>query len=164
MKNKDFAYKVVTVDRTSYASEKESKYSLTYPKDGIVEAIPGSLGLMCFTNKKDARAFINKDFFNGGVGYFIKMMICKILSPLDNSNCYFPMIIKVKPLSEGSLPMLICNRFNSHRYDEFYKDKRQRSQFNTCVPPKGTICYDKIKVLTWKQEVENANKMENSKK
>jgi len=148
MKNKDFVYKVVTMVRTSYASEKGSKYSLKYPKDGIIEAIPGSLGLMCFTNKKDARAFINKDFFNGGVGYFIKIMIYKILFHLsdDSSDCYFPKIIKVKPLSEGSLPMLICNRFNNYRYDEFYEGRR--SQFNTCVPPKGTVCYDKIKVLT----------------
>jgi hypothetical protein len=148
MKNKDFVYKVVNMDRTSYASEKGSKYSLKYPKDGIVEAIPGSLGLMCFTNKKNARAFINKDFFDGGIGCFIKMMVYKILffnSP-DNLDYYFPIIIKVKPLSEGSLPMLICNRFNNYRYDEFYEGRR--SQFNTCVPPKGTVCYDKIKVLT----------------
>lgn len=148
MKNKDFVYKVVNGVRTSYASEEGSKYCLNYPKGGIVEAVPSTVGLMCFKKKKDAKRFLNRDFYNITFGYFMAKFLCAILTnfsdPKDRFN--YPRIIKVKPLSEEIDVRLISTRFSSYGIDEFYR--KESSEFNTRVPPKGTVCYDKVKVLT----------------
>jgi hypothetical protein len=120
-------WKVVDEERNSYACT-VSRYKRKYPVGKIITAKKGSFGLFCFKRKKDAENFINE---------------------LNDSSTK---IIKVEPLSKAMIPKVIFHfDFLARSYLDYYKNSKQISKMRWSVYniiPNGTICYDKIKVLT----------------
>lgn len=110
------------------------KYCKFYHKDTIVEAEPGTLGLMVFDTKKDALDFSRHTSCEKG-GH---------------------LILEVQPIGKGKRPMKICSHFLEDRVDNYYAHQklsffeRRKSilRVDTIRPPKGTICYPAVKVLT----------------
>jgi len=116
------AYKVVTPTRFSI-SLGPGKYALRYPKGAIVEAPPGTLGIMCFKTLDRARAWVG-------------------LVP--------SVIIEVQGLTRPRFPRYICKSLLIWRIDTFYKIRRSKKrlcdrEFVGKVP-EGTVCFDKVKV------------------
>lgn len=112
-----YYYKIVKINKkipTSYTNGLlPKKYILTYIENTIVEAPKDTLGIFCFKRKMDAQ---------------------NAFDVYDNLK-----ILKVKPLSKGKTPKLICFRLSE--VGLFIKNQLE------CTPPKGTICFHKIEVL-----------------
>jgi len=116
------AYKVVTPTRFSI-SLGPGKYALRYPKGAIVEAPPGTLGIMCFKTPDRASAWVG---------------------PAPS------LILEVQGLSNPRFPRFICNCLFSCYIDTFYKIRRSKKRLSNREfvrkVPKGTVCFDKVKV------------------
>lgn len=124
------AWKVVRrIDRSSCTVG--GKYRKFYHKDAIVEAGPGTLGLMLFDTKADALSFAG--------------------ASLGSS-----LILEVQPIGKGKRPRKICWDQEEYRMDNYYAYKRlsffgrrnAKIHIRTAYPPEGTICYPAVKVLS----------------
>lgn len=121
-------YKVITKDRYSCIMPKESPYCLRYVKGRIVEGIKGTYGVMCFETKENTKTFIDlQHFVRRG-----KMMV-----------------IKVSLIGEISYPEVVAKWLYKSDIETFYKKMQiDYPSWNMIRPPMGTICCDKVKVLT----------------
>lgn len=116
-------WKVVKRNRKSIATS--GKYELTYEKGDVVEAVSGTLGIMCFDTKQQA------------------IWLVRWMFHMNRNNTH---ILKVKPIGCGKRPSLLCCRSeNVSNMDMFYSNK---SRVQEMMPLGGTICYPKVKVLT----------------
>lgn len=115
-------YKAVTRNRKSLIVE--GKYELTYKKGSVVKAMKNTLGIMCFKTEETAIAYM------ADVGH---------LHPLG------PRIIEVMTKGKGSRPPLMSIFTNDKDLDGFYSIG---ITISTAAPPKGTVCYQQVKVLT----------------
>ena len=97
-------------------------YCREYSKDKIVEAEPGSYGIMLFETWNDAQLFMG-----------------------DRTR----RIIKVQPIGRGKRVKFVSQSQSEDNLQEFYKTKHGTSQRNAIsfAAPHGTICYPKVKVL-----------------
>lgn len=120
-------YKVVTQDRYSCIIPKKNPYCLQYIKDTIVEGIEGTLGIMCFETKEYADSFIKMQYFRRLQGL---------------------KIIKVSLIGKITYPEFISKWLYNTEIDKFYKVKYTEADWSVLRPPGGTICCDKVKVLT----------------
>lgn len=120
-------YKVVkTFDRTSIFAS--GRYQKTYHSGSVVEAIPNTLGLMCFKHFNDADAFSRKLC---GRAFVIKV---KALAPVFEmaEDTQFP-----QDVSEYAL-------------DYFYISQEAaqgKLRVSTIMAPRGTVLCHKIRVL-----------------
>jgi len=120
-------YKVVTKDRYSCIIPKKNPYCLEYIKDTIVEGIEGTLGVMCFETEEYANLFISNQYFKRPRSL---------------------MIIKVSLIGKITYPEFISKWLYMTEIDKFYKVKYTKASWNVLRPPGGTICCDKVKILT----------------
>ena len=110
-------YKILSRYRYSFFAEGD--YSLHYPKDETVKALPGTLGIMVFDT------FANAVAFRGTV----------------YKECP---IVKVKPIGRGKKQPEICAFISQDRINDFYQLK---FDFTVEPSPIGTICYPAVEVL-----------------
>ena len=103
----------------------KEELSLKYKKDTIVRSKKGTLGIFLFNRKKDAIAWLTSDNIKDTIKYSHKILRVETLE-----RCYTPKSIS------GLL------RFNILRW---YKTA---ANYGSTIPPKGTICCYRIKVLT----------------
>ena len=115
------AYKLVTrKDRRSIFVPKESRYCLTYEKGKVVNAVKGTLGIFCFTEKKTAIRFYS---YRGRA-------FTKILKVIGNTP---------------STPLKVSSRCaGDHLLDAFYSSNA--FSFVPCFLA-NTVCFQSIKVL-----------------
>lgn len=118
------AYKVIKSNRYSFIISRENPYCLKYMKDTIVEGVKGTFGVMCFEMKKNAKDFIEDQHFKNSI------------------------IIKVFLIGKIKYPKLVARQLHGYDIKQFYKLKKCIGDWRITYPPKGTICCDKIKVLT----------------
>lgn len=123
-------YKVVTPNRKSYIASKLKHYSLEYQKGKIVVSKENTFGIFCFKSYKQAENF------------------CECF-PDDN------LILEVRPIGKGFEPSKVSCMNNSREVKMFYnhlekkKDhKESYLDYLFLFPPPGTVCYQKVKVLT----------------
>lgn len=113
----------------------EGRYQRTYNNDEIVEAEPGSLGIMVFGKRSQAKKFVES-----------RMSFMRNLLHIKH----------VLPIGNGKRPPFVSRRTHQENIHEFYQRyahfKREwitvplkNSPLNT--PPEGTICYPAVKVL-----------------
>ena len=145
-------WKVITSDRRSVIAYRSS-LEIHYPEGGIVEGIPGTLGIMCFEKKKQAEKFMA----------LLEISIGRLSFHKDS---IFPLrIIRVKPFGSGVRPRLVFDSindairfFNHNEYEDMltYYERiinelgiKHISTFHRYLVPAspGTICYKKVKVL-----------------
>lgn len=112
----------------------EGRYQRAYENNEIVEAEPGSLGIMVFEKRNQATEFItNHDLFPHSL-----------------------LIKHVLPIGKGKKPPLISKLMNQeglhefyYRYAHFKKEwitvPLKTTPLNT--PPEGTMCYPAVRVL-----------------
>ena len=127
-------YKVIK-HRKSCVIPQGSKYCLSYKKDQIVKAVPGSLGIMVFKTLLNAQCFETAS----------------------------TKIIKVRPIGRRrkisifSTCMLNARR-NTFMFKNFYKIYSLKKRYkdwplkffnitNIVYPPEGTECYSAVEVL-----------------
>jgi len=117
------AYKIIKVpERVSMCTT--GKYQLKYPVGSIVTAPEETLGIICFST-------------NEYVQEFTKGMSMNDLS-----------IIEVEGIGKALFPKEITWLNNEKELDFFYKARRPRGIISLTKPPsKGTICFQKVKVL-----------------
>lgn len=108
-------YKVVTKDRKSCLAT--GSYCRNYFRDSVVEAPSGTLGIMTFRLKEQAREFA--------------------------ADTWEWMVIRVKGIGESTRPRTIANNPSQIGLDKFYQGK---ALFPGMIPL-GTICYQSVKVL-----------------
>jgi len=115
-------YKVIKVpERVSMSAE--GKYQLKYPTNSIVTTLEGTLGIMCFSTKEYALEFLE--------GF------CPGLA-----------IIEVEGIGKPIQPKGIAWLNVESELDKFYKARRQHKKYQPLGnPPKGTICFQKVRVL-----------------
>ena len=143
LKNGIECYKVVRINNGNRCSAGDpafdsEKYQLHYPKDKIVEKVPGSLGIFCFEDRLKAKKFYDS-------------MWDLHLNLFD--------IIKVRGYGYNPIPYVIPD---IHIYEEYEK---RTFHFNPLIKivdyinnasgtmfsskfPEGTVAFDKVKVLT----------------
>lgn len=97
------------------------RYNLIYRENTIVRAVPGSIGIMLFDTYMNARMYAARYW--------------------DNYE-----ILQVETFGEGIRPDYIAGTSHEPGLDSFYKTGDYSSK-NRRVPPIGTICYMKIRVL-----------------
>ena len=116
-------FKVVKVDlegnRRSVLAK--GKYCIMYPKNTIVRAIEGTLGVAVFKTRKQAEAFMEEFFF----------------SATDKR------IIRVCPVGHGNNVAELSLSITSDSLNCFY----ERKIVDTTKPPSGTIFYPAVEVL-----------------
>lgn len=113
-------YKVVKYhDRTSAFATGD--YEITYYKGKIISKPEGSLGIFVFKTLKEAVDF--DDFY------------C----------CFDSRILKVRTFGRGKTPKKIAGGMLRDTINWFYNDPNVK--FQRKIPPRGTVCYDKIEVL-----------------
>ena len=120
-------YKVVTQDRCSCIIPKGNPYCLQYIKGKTVEGIEGTLGIMCFETEEQAASF----------------MILQHFGRRQNL-----MIIKVSLIGKITYPEFISKWLYKTEIEKFYKKTHNGISWDLLRPPGGTICCDKVKVLT----------------
>ncbi len=129
-------YKVVNKDTRFSALITVEKYRLQYVKDKIVEALSGTLGVMVFKRKWQAQRFIDIFF-----------------TPNERKNL---MIVRVEVFNKGRTPRYVSRWINlpgdlNNFYLYNYKDKQYIdnciNMMTISVPIKGTLCYDRVKVI-----------------
>ena len=103
--------------RSCYA---RGEFSLIYEKGTIVNAKAGTLGIMVFKTKTEAK------LFKKGRGF----------------RTFH--IIKVNSIGRGKVPSSISHHILETSIRSFYKAS---SVENSSDPPKGTICYKSVEVL-----------------
>ena len=133
-----YKYKVTRLDNSSCViTEDYPEFRKFYKDNTTVSAAKHTLGLMVFHRKKDAIAFVIKD--EQLRGWKIKRVI---------------------PLSRGKTPRVIADwmsLINFYSHLDGIRLKRDTSRenwsYSPSVPPKGTICYHKLKVVgdCWKR-------------
>jgi hypothetical protein len=106
-----YKYKVTREDNTSFAAG--GRYRLQYKQDEITYAIPGTLGIMVFSKRKQAKTFGEEESTIKG-GYKIK---------------------KVIPIGKGHTPKEIGRTI---KIDFYYNTKKGQYSMR---PPEGTMCY-----------------------
>jgi len=99
-------------------------YKLKYFENTIVNAPPGSLGIMVFGNLKCALDYIE------GCGL-----------------CMTRRILEVEGIGEISYPSDVCRFPGDPSALEIFYDKRVYLDF-IIRPPRGTICFPSVKVIT----------------
>ena len=115
-------WKVTNLSRASVIVHNVSNYSRFYYKGTIVKAKSGTLGLMTFKTKLDALDFAKEIFHLRGFK-----------------------ILKVQSIGRGRVPDRIALKSSEESLNFFYSEG---PLIDSWLPPEGTICYDKIKVLT----------------
>jgi len=116
-------YKVVTHRRCS-VSVVSGKYCLRYPKGKVVEAPSGTLGIMCFESFENVYNWC--------------------ISKLHSSR-----VIVVEGLSKPRRPRLVSAFTQEEDLDRHYKLRYRKTKLIDCLEaPEGTVCFDKVKVLT----------------
>jgi len=114
-------YKIVTPTRRSFIAG--GKYSLYYPVGKYVEAVRGTLGIMCFNSERHAKMFSGDD---------IKHYL----------------MIKLEPLSEVFISVKIQLGANESDLDHFYAKSCEHQYFSGYHPPSGTVTCMRVRVLT----------------
>lgn len=124
-KKRKIRYKVVK-RKTRYSAiiNGNSKYALKYEKGAIVEALPGTLGIMLFKNETDAILWCNQLNYE-----------------LWEDKQY--RVVRVIPLCNGKKRHFICHDISTEGLDEYYSD----SSGSAGHAPDGTFCHMKVKVL-----------------
>lgn len=156
MPNNKAIYKVVTRnDRYSFSyfhwngPNETNTYILEYHKGKIVKAIKGTVGIMCFSAKIYAQDFMT-DQHRSFMHHLQRLMVIKV-RPIGK--------VKHPRQISGFLSPLVINDFykrfkkiNEFRpSDKEIKDNNGRfgsSRIWICKPPKGTVCYNSVEVLT----------------
>ena len=123
------AFKVVTKDRLSVISQfgdGSPWYIKRYAKGTVIKARSRTLGIFCFSRKKQALNFI------------------------EIQKLYHLQVIKIKALSRGKKPKMVSWHLNRDSISYFYNTEDQDDAIPSrgIIPPEGTICYNAIKVLT----------------
>lgn len=119
-------FKVTTLDNNSCTVTK-TRYNINYPDGQIVKAIPGTLGIMLFETREHA------------------MRLRAIMEPrrMGSGKHKFEFKIKkVEPIGVGKRPTGVAPT-REVTMDRFYNNSSSVS----FVPPIGTICYQKVKVI-----------------
>ncbi len=112
-------YKIIKMpERVSLYAE--GKYQLKYPVGSIVSAPEGTLGIMCFSTKEHALKFVGRRGLLVGTT-----------------------IIEVEGMGGALFPKEIAWLNLEHHIDKFYKLKKA-----TAKPPPGTVCFQKVEVLS----------------
>lgn len=128
-------YKVVDeVTRCSIIIAANSSYILRYNKNTVVKALPNTLGIMVFKRRHQAEEFVK----------FISLGLTKP-----------SLVLRVEVFSKGKYPKHISRWTNYQNgltwfYNNCYVDKKYltaNSGFALSAPPKGTLCYDTVKVI-----------------
>jgi len=94
------------------------RYQREYPKGAIVEAEPGSVGLLAFEENEQAEEF---------------------------ATHHWGIVIRVLGLEAPLFPKVLSVSQKEEKLDHFY-DYKNRGQ-ETVVSPKGTIAFRKVEVL-----------------
>ena len=123
-------YKVVTKNRLSCSMHTYELRSLCrkYEKGSIVEAAPNTVGILCFETQEDAASFV------GGMGIDFK-------------------ILEVRGIGRKYKPRWVGNPLSIETINAFYywRDVKKKAlrdcRYKWCAPL-GTICFQKVKVLT----------------
>ena len=115
-------YKITRYDRSMYA---EGIYCKMYEKETIVNAVPGTFGIMTFDTFLNASEFLGEK-----KGKIIKVR------PIGRGK-------RIKFISAGQYEGAI-RRFYE---DQFYKNSFPQFSSNLSPVPKGTICYQSVEVL-----------------
>lgn len=112
----------------------EGRHQRAYENNEIVEAEPGSLGIMTFEKRSQATEFItNHDLFPHNL-----------------------LIKHVLPIGKGKKPPLISKLMSQEGLHEFYQRYAHfKKEWITVplkdtplnTPPEGTLCYPAVKVL-----------------
>jgi len=124
MAKKKVVYKIVQSEhRNSFSVVEFNRYCKHYYPNTIVKAVKGTLGVMCFETKEDAKGFINSQ-------------CVWVEEELD--------IIDVRPIGKAHYPKSICAQTEEDVLNNFYEGE----SMITMYPPKGTVCYDSVEVLT----------------
>jgi len=116
-------YKIIKVPKrvSMFAS---GKYQLKYPIDSTVTAPEGTLGIMCFSSRKYVLEFV------------------KMFCPIDLT------IIEVEGIGKPIRPKRVAWKSLESQIDKFYEARKQCKKYHPPInPPKGTICFQKVKVL-----------------
>lgn len=116
-------FKIVTHDRKSLFAQ--GKYCNFYNKDFIVHAVPGTLGLMTFRTRREAKDFRNE------------------LWSADKNRSK---IIRVLPTSRGHKLYQICKSQTEGSLNHYYEGNREIEPY-PLYAPEGTMGYRALKVL-----------------
>lgn len=127
----------------------KGKYSLVYKKGRVVKAAPNSIGVMCFDTKRNATAWLSGqqdqiEHSNPTIPY----------GNLPENKLFIAKIAKVRPIGKGWRPGLINCAFSAdsikHVCDLVKKHGLTKVLFGLLwdEPPKGTICYHEVEVLS----------------
>ena len=127
---------VLAEDRSSIYMSRDNlshlRLSKKYPKGRILNAPKNTLGMMVFKRKCDAYKWIR----------------------MNNVCSQDQRIIKVQSYGRGKKPNLLPDFTNiDHFIEDFAKDPKEAIRnlgryYNAMVVPTGTLCYQKLKVLT----------------
>ena len=127
-------YKVVRKDtRCSIIVGSHNLYTLKYNKDTIVKALPNSLGIMVFKRKHQAQDFLN----------FVKTGLSRpsiILRVEVSGRGKYPKYISRWVSNVSDLPWFYTNYYIIKKYSDNYG-------IDVSIPPKGTLCYDTVRVI-----------------
>lgn len=124
MAKKKIVYKVVhSESRNSFGLIRYNRYCMYYPLKAIVKAIKGSVGIMCFETKESAEIFISHQYV------------------WEKEELE---IIDVRPIGKANYPKSVSAQTTEGALNNFYEDEA----IVTMHPPKGTVCYKSVKVLT----------------
>ncbi len=121
-------WKVTDINRNSIFAKDE--YRLSYQKDTIVKALPGTLGIMLFDTEHNANAF---------AGCRAHLLSSGITIPSEP-----PKIIRVESIGVEFIPSLIATSASAGELDCYY---RNDPPIYFIKPPRGTVCYPAVKVL-----------------
>ncbi len=112
-------YKVI-FEKSRKSIYAQGSYTLVYDKDTIVKAIKGSLGVMVFKRRRQAKRFMDQRLMRASM-----------------------MIIRVRTFSRGVVPKRISAQVSDYSIKNFYSEVWSTET----APPVGTICYDRVGVL-----------------
>jgi len=117
------AYKVVNRIRKCSAVASGPKYKLTYQKGHVVEAPSDTLGIMCFKSLPDAFLWA------------------------ERQACLDYAILEVQGLTKPRYPRYVSFGVSDLWLDRHYKRRRLKAKlWDIRRVPKGTVCFDKVKV------------------
>ena len=127
-------YKVINKNTRCSVIVSSEQYKLIYFKDMIVEAAPGTLGIMVFRRRYQALNF----------AYNMK-----------SYNRIPTLVVKVEAFGRGKTPFYISRYVNtgsnlSSFYKHSYIDKKYAHDGKTYAvvhPMEGTLCYDTVRVI-----------------
>jgi hypothetical protein len=132
-------YKVVTAHRRSVSLWPGSKYCLRYKKGQVVEAVPGSFGIMVFTSKHYAQMFkINKSHKILKVQPVGRQKTPKMISPISTLNA--------RELTTIFNRFYYCVKNHKSRITLIGRPYHKK-QIPAIEPPPGMECYPKVRVL-----------------